>query len=413
MTAIFSAFNRHGIACNTPAARNGGCANGPTAAPELTATPGDFQNVLSWSAVPGAQRYWVFKTEGPAGCDYGKARVATLGASTTTFTDTQVANGRPYSYNVMAVGSSDTCFSPASACVQATPTEGVPTPDFQVSVSPAVVSVEQGASGGTTATVRSVNGFGGEVSLSCGNLPAGVSCTFDPPLVTPPANGTAASTLTLDVAPEAATGTTVVQVGGTSGTLTRTAPLSVTVTPVGGPGVVFSDNFDTDLGWTRNPNGTDRAITGLWQRGVPQSTASGGTALQIGALSPTFDLVTAAAAGSSAGTNDVDGGVTSILSLPITLPAGGTVTLSFASYLAHLNNATSADFLRVTVVGNTSLVALDRLGASVNRAGAWTTTTADITAFAGQTIRILVEAADNGAGSLIEAGVDDVTITRQ
>jgi hypothetical protein len=413
MTAIFNAFNRHGIACGAPAPRNGGCASGPAAAPELTAVPGNFQNALSWSAVPGAQRYWVFKTEGPAGCDYGKTRVATLGASGTTFTDTQVANGRQYSYNVMAVGSSDACFSPASGCVQATPAEGLPTPDFQVSVSPAVLSVEQGGSGSTTATVSSASGFSSEVSLSCGNLPAGIACTFDPPSVTPPAGGTAASTLTIGVAPEAATGTTVVEIRGTSGTLTRTAALGVTVTPVGGPGVVFSDNFDTDLGWTRNPGGTDRATTGLWQRGVPQPTTSGGTALQIAALSPTFDLVTAAAAGSSVGANDVDGGVTSIVSPAITLPAGGTVTLSFASYLAHLNNATSADFLRVTVVGNTSVVVLNRLGASVNRAGAWTTTTADITALSGQTVRILVEAADNGSGSLIEAGVDDVTIIRQ
>jgi trimeric autotransporter adhesin len=413
MTAIFSAFSRHGIACNTPAPRNSGCANGPTAAPDLTATPGSFRNALSWSAVPGAQRYWVFKTEGPAGCDYGKARVATLNASTTTFTDTQVANGRRYSYNVMAVGSSDACFSPASACVQATPTEGVPAPDFQVSVSPSALTVAQGGSGTTTAAVGSLNGFEGAVSLSCGNLPAGVTCTFDPESVTPPANGTAASALTLDVAPEAATGTTTVQVRGNSGALSRTAALSLTVTPVGGPGVVFTDDFTTDRGWTRNPSGTDRATTGLWQRGVPQTTSSGGTALQIAAQSPTFDLVTGASAGNGVGANDVDGGVTSILSPQITLPAGGTLTLSFASYLAHLSNATGADFLRVTVVGNTSVVVLSRPGVSVNRAGAWTTTTADISAFAGQTVRILVEAADNGSGSLIEAGIDDVTITGQ
>jgi aminopeptidase S len=186
-------------------------------------------------------------------------------------------------------------------------------------------------------------------------------------------------------------------------------------TPTEGPpgAVVFGDDFTADLGWTRNPNGTDTATTGLWQRGQPQGTASGGTALQIAAQSPTFDLVTAAAAGSSAGANDVDGGVTSILSPPIALPDGGTLTLSFASYLAHLNNASGADFLRVTVIGEAALVVLNQPGALVNRAGAWRTTTADITAFAGQTIRVLVEAADDATGSLIEAGIDDVTITRQ
>ena len=40
MTAIFNAFNRHGIACATPAAQNSGCAGGPTAAaPTLTGDP--------------------------------------------------------------------------------------------------------------------------------------------------------------------------------------------------------------------------------------------------------------------------------------------------------------------------------------------------------------------------------------
>src|SRR6185369_3026135 len=41
MTAIFNAFNRHGIACATPARVNSGCASAPTATPTLAATAGD------------------------------------------------------------------------------------------------------------------------------------------------------------------------------------------------------------------------------------------------------------------------------------------------------------------------------------------------------------------------------------
>jgi hypothetical protein len=94
MTAIFDAFNRHGIACPTPTPVNSGCAGGPTAAPMLDATPGNFSVALSWTAVSGATRYWVFRTEGHAGCNFGKTLIAEV--TGTSYTDTQVANGRPY-----------------------------------------------------------------------------------------------------------------------------------------------------------------------------------------------------------------------------------------------------------------------------------------------------------------------------
>ena len=69
MTAIHAAFNRHAIACATPTPVNSGCAGAPTTAPELAVTRGHYQNRLEWNTVPGATRYWVFRTEGHAGCD--------------------------------------------------------------------------------------------------------------------------------------------------------------------------------------------------------------------------------------------------------------------------------------------------------------------------------------------------------
>ena len=83
--------------------------------PPLTATPGNNQVALSWTAVAGATRYWVFRTEGHAGCNFGKALIAEV--TGLTYTDTQVANGRPYSYNVVAAGASSACFGRASTCV--------------------------------------------------------------------------------------------------------------------------------------------------------------------------------------------------------------------------------------------------------------------------------------------------------
>jgi len=177
------------------------------------------------------------------------------------------------------------------------------------------------------------------------------------------------------------------------------------------PTTVFFDNFETGLGWTTNPSGTDTATTGQWARANPEQTSSG-VVLQLGTtVSGSNDLVTGPLAGTSAGANDVDGGVTSIQSPAITLPSSGTITLSFSWYLAHLNNATSADYFRVRVVGTTTTTVLNQLGSATTRAGAWGSASANISGHAGQTVRILIDTADAATASLIEAGVDDVRIT--
>ncbi len=189
------------------------------------------------------------------------------------------------------------------------------------------------------------------------------------------------------------------------------AGVSITVAPAG-PVVVFADDFETDKGWTRNPNDTDNALTGLWERADPQPTASGGVPLQLGdTVSGSQALVTGALAGSSVGSNDIDRGVTSIRSPLIALPADRAISLSLSYYLAHLSNASDADFLRVSVVGvaGTTTV-LQELGANNTDAAAWEGLSISLDAFAGQTIALLIEAADNGGGSLVEAAVDDVQI---
>jgi aminopeptidase S len=181
----------------------------------------------------------------------------------------------------------------------------------------------------------------------------------------------------------------------------------------GTPGTtVFSDNFETSTGWTANFSGTDTATLGQFVRGNPDTTSSGVT-LQLGTtVSGSNDLVTGAPAGASAGANDVDGGTTTITSPAITLPTG-TLTLTFSWYLAHLNNSSSADFFRVFVVsGTTSTQVFNQAGAATNRAGAWATASVNLSSFAGQSIRLRVEAADASTASLVEAGVDDVVITR-
>jgi len=104
-------------------AQNSGCPGGPTQAPTLTVTPGSYQVSLSWIPVSGAVKYWIFRTEGHAGCDSG---MALIGKQTTIpYTDTEVAAQRQYCYAVMAAGGDGSegsmCFGVASTCQCATP----------------------------------------------------------------------------------------------------------------------------------------------------------------------------------------------------------------------------------------------------------------------------------------------------
>ncbi|PYN71289.1 MAG: hypothetical protein DMD93_00570, partial [Candidatus Rokuibacteriota bacterium] len=189
--------------------------------------------------------------------------------------------------------------------------------------------------------------------------------------------------------------------------------ISFTVAARVGVSLVFSDDFETDHGWTRNPNGTDTATTGLWERGDPQAVSYNGPKQLGTTVSGVNALVTGRLAGSSAGTHDIDGGVTSIRSPVIALPSTGDLTLSFSYYFAHASNSSSADFLRVRIVGGTTTTVFEQRGAATDRDAVWGTASVSLNSFAGQIISILIEAADAGSPSLVEAAIDDVTITQR
>ena len=118
MQAIFDAFDRHGIACSTPSVQVAGCAGAPTAAPTVTAVAADRGANLSWSAIPGATRYKIFRTDGVRGCGRGKALVGEV--TGTSFDDVGLQNDREYYYVVAGFTGSDTCMGPASPCTTVT-----------------------------------------------------------------------------------------------------------------------------------------------------------------------------------------------------------------------------------------------------------------------------------------------------
>ena len=136
MQAIFDAFNRHTIACDTPILADSGCTDTPTVAVNVTATAVDRGVQLTWDAPaegPTPISYKIFRAEGvltgsPPVLEEGRVLIGEVAAAEGlgggSFNDLGLLNGRDYSYEVYPMGPGDGCFGPANDTVVATPTDG-------------------------------------------------------------------------------------------------------------------------------------------------------------------------------------------------------------------------------------------------------------------------------------------------
>ncbi|NNM11613.1 MAG: hypothetical protein HKO60_06770, partial [Pseudomonadales bacterium] len=119
-------------------------------------------------------------------------------------------------------------------------------------------------------------------------------------------------------------------------------------------------------------------------------------------------------AGNSAGDNDVDAGLVSIRSPYFTLPADGSIEMSYAYFFSHRDNSSSDDYFRFKLVDNNGVTLLalqDLQGADTDRPAVWTTeSNVSLNAFLGMNVALQAEAADEATGSLVEAGLDAIVI---
>jgi len=167
------------------------------------------------------------------------------------------------------------------------------------------------------------------------------------------------------------------------------------------------DDFEIRRGWKVDPRGTDTVTDGRWQRGDPARDA-----LQLGsAISGASVLVTGRARG-----HDVDGGRTTVRSPYFTVPQEGEATLRMRYWVGLNARATAADGFSVHVVNGDGdrLTTLQRVrGKGTRRAPRWKALVKALPAsLAGRRVAIELEAVDRAPGAVVEAGVDQVRVTK-
>jgi len=146
----------------------------------------------------------------------------TTSTSTLTLTASSTAATGTVTVTISGVSGSLTNTTTLSLTVQAS------VQSFTLSASPNTVTVAKGgASGTSTITITPVNGFSGSVTLSTSTLPKGVTASFSPN----PA--TSSSVLTLTASKTAKAGPVTLTITGTSGSLSATTTIKLTVDALG------------------------------------------------------------------------------------------------------------------------------------------------------------------------------------
>ncbi len=149
-----------------------------------------------------------------------------------------------------------------------------PTPDFSISASLSALTIQAGGSGSSTITVRSLNGFSGTVSLAA-SAPAGLTPTLSSTSLPLTSGGSASSTLSVAVSSSTTAGTYIVTVAGTSGSLSHSTTVTVTVQTVPSAPqnlVATAGNAQVTLSWSAPLSDGGSAITNYK---IYRGTASG------------------------------------------------------------------------------------------------------------------------------------------
>ncbi|MEL7473835.1 MAG: GC-type dockerin domain-anchored protein, partial [Planctomycetota bacterium] len=173
-------------------------------------------------------------------------------------------------------------------------------------------------------------------------------------------------------------------------------------------------DFESPVGFSAGAPGDD-ATTGVWVRVDPNGTEA--QPENDNTVDGAFAWVTGQGTpGGATGENDVDNGTTSLVSNQIDLSGVQTASISYARwYSNNTGQAPNADVFEVFVSdddGQTYVLAETVGPAGDGTSGGWIEAGFVVNDFVNltSTIRVKFVASDLVAGSLVEAGVDDVRI---
>lgn len=182
--------------------------------------------------------------------------------------------------------------------------------------------------------------------------------------------------------------------------------LNITAAPP--QGCAYEDNFTTSTGWSNSP--TSNCSTGAYVRDNPTEVTSSGVVTQVGgdAQGDGFALFTSS--NSSAGVNDVDGGVCVAVSPSIAVSDASTLSLNWFHGQRDTGDDASGDFFEIeySLNGGVSYSSLVSVG-DVRTQAQWRAANTSVPA--GSNVLIRMSTSDGGsAGDLIEGGIDAVSI---
>jgi len=180
-------------------------------------------------------------------------------------------------------------------------------------------------------------------------------------------------------------------------------------------GTAFPDEMEFETAWSVGAP-DDNASTGVWERGDPQGTDYNGNIVQMEddhTPAPGVSCWVTGLYGSEAGTNDVDGGKTTLFSPLFDLTGGTDITIGYWRwYTNDEGNAPGQDYWRVDVTndGGETWTSVENTNVSNEAWQQVTFALADLVPEPAGLVQLRFIAEDAPDGSLVEAGVDDFTL---